>query len=98
TFDIELARETANASALGEDAQEKLQANGELATSALESSQQLAQDSEGQDVSQNILRNLSAQTAASQQTDTLLALDAQARARDDAIRNRLKRQTRSPMQ
>jgi len=89
TFDIELARETANASALGEDAQEKLQANGELATAALESSQQLAQDSENQDVSQNILRNLSAQTAASQQTDTLLALDAQARARDDAIRNRL---------
>jgi hypothetical protein len=40
-------------------------------------------------VSQNILRNISAQTAANQQTDTLLALDAQARARDDAIRNRL---------
>ncbi|NJN61293.1 MAG: hypothetical protein HC795_06980 [Coleofasciculaceae cyanobacterium RL_1_1] len=89
TFDIELARETANASALGEDAQDKLQANGEMATTALETSRQLAEDSEGQDVSQNILRNLSAQTAASQQTDTLLALDAQARARDDAIRNRL---------
>jgi hypothetical protein len=88
-FDVELARETANASALGADAQEKLQANGELATSALKSSQQLAEDSENQDVSQNILRNISAQTAASQQTDTLLALDAQARARDDAIRNRL---------
>jgi hypothetical protein len=88
-FDVELARETANASALGEDAQEKLQANGEMATTALETSQQLAQDSENQDVSQNILRNISAQTAANQQTDTLLALDAQARARDDAIRNRL---------
>ena len=86
-YNVELGREAAEASALGEDAQERIKASSELAKTALEQSTELAEDSEDQDVTQNIMRNISVQTAAQQQTDTLLANDALLRQRDDAIRN-----------
>lgn len=86
-FDADLAEEVARASALTQAGQEKLAQNVEVANQSLETSQQLAEDSESQDVSQNILRNLSVQQAAAQATDTLLAIDAQLRQRDDALRN-----------
>ncbi len=86
-FDADLAREVAQQAALSEAGQQTLLENAQAANAALETSSELAQDSEGQDVSQNILRNLSGQLQAAQQTDTLLTLDAQMRARDDALRN-----------
>ena len=86
-FDADLAEEVARASALTQAGQEKLAQNVEVANQSLETSQQLAEDSEEQDVSQNIMRNLSVQQAAAQATDTLLAIDAQLRQRDDALRN-----------
>lgn len=86
-LDADSAEEAAIESALSEQAQELLQANADVANQALDFSTELAEDSETQDVSQNILRNLSSQALAAQQTDTLLALDAQVRRRDDAHRN-----------
>jgi hypothetical protein len=80
-------REVAEATALSDEGQQQLRENAEAANQALTVSSEMAADSESQDVSQNILRNLSGQMQASQQTDTLLAIDAQLRARDDSLRN-----------
>lgn len=80
-------REVAEATALSDEGQQQLRENAEAANQALTVSSELAEDSESQDVSQNILRNISGQMQASQQTDTLLAIDAQLRARDDSLRN-----------
>ncbi|MEM9503455.1 MAG: hypothetical protein AAGA01_05805, partial [Cyanobacteria bacterium P01_E01_bin.43] len=81
--------EVADQTALTDAGQQKLRENAEAAKIALEMSQELAADSEGQDVSQNILRNLSAQLAAQQQTSTLDTVGHQLRARDDALRNKM---------
>lgn len=86
-FNSDLAREVAQQAALSEAGQQTLLENAQAANASLETSSELAKDSEGQDVSQNILRNLSGQMQAAQQTDTLLTLDAQMRARDDSLRN-----------
>ena len=86
-FDADLAEEVGRASALTQEGQAKLAQNVEVANQSLTTSQELAEDSESQDVSQNIMRNISVQQAASQATDTLLAIDAQLRQRDDALRN-----------
>lgn len=86
-FDADLAEEVARSSALTQEGQEKLAQNVEIANQSLEASQQLAEDSENQDVSQNIMRNISVQASQRQATDTLLAIDAQLRQRDDALRN-----------
>lgn len=88
-FETDMTDEIAAQTALTEDGQQKLRENAEAANSALETSTELASDSEGQDVSQNILRNISAQLAAQQQTGTLDTIDAQLRARDDALRNKM---------
>lgn len=88
-FESNMADEVADQSALTEEGQTKLIENAEAATASLEASQALAQDSEGQDVSQNILRNISDQLALQQQTGTLDSVDAQLRARDDALRNKM---------
>ena len=86
-FDADLARAVAQQSALSTDGQQALLENAQAANAALEASSELAKDSETQDVSQNILRNLSGQLQAAQETDTMLAIDAQRRERDDALRN-----------
>lgn len=88
-FEADMTDEIAAQTALTEDGQQKLRENAEAANSALETSTELAADSEGQDVSQNILRNISAQLAAQQQTGTLDTIDTQLRARDDALRNKM---------
>lgn len=86
---IGLAEEIAEATALSEEGQAKLKENTEVANDALKTSTAMMEDSEGQDVTQNIMRNVSVQAQSQQQTDTLLAIDAQLRARDDSIRNTL---------
>ena len=88
-FERNLTDEVANQTALTEDGQQKLRENAEAATAALEGSQALAEDSQNQDVSQNILRNISGQLALQQQTGTLTTVDNQLRARDDALRNKM---------
>jgi hypothetical protein len=91
-------REVGEATTLSAQGQEQLRANAEAANQALTTSGQLAQDSANQDVSQNILRNLSGQMQAQQQTGTLLAIDAQMRARDDSLRNILAANTLDEIQ
>ena len=86
-FDSDTAREVATETALTEAGQKKLAENAQIATASLKQSLELSADSETQDVSQNILRNISGQLSAGQQTSTLNALDSQLRARDDAYRN-----------
>ena len=86
-FDSDTAREVATETALTEAGQKKLVENAQIATASLQQSLELSADSDTQDVSQNILRNISAQLSAGQQTSTLDALDSQLRARDDAYRN-----------
>ena len=86
-FDSDTAREIATETALTEAGQKKLAENAQIATASLQQSLELSADSETQDVSQNILRNISGQLSAGQQTNTLNALDSQLRARDDAYRN-----------
>lgn len=81
------AREVGEATTLSAAGQKQLKANAEAANQALTTSAQFAANSKTQDVSQNILRNISGQMQASQQTGTLLAVDAQLRARDDSLRN-----------
>jgi hypothetical protein len=81
------AREVGEATTLSAAGQRQLKANAEAANQALTTSAQFAANSKTQDVSQNILRNISGQMQASQQTGTLLAVDAQLRARDDSLRN-----------
>lgn len=88
-YQISLAKETADASAFSDLAQEKLKKKSEVATSALKGSSELAQDSEEQDVTQNIMRNVSTQMWRLQQTNSILALNAQTEQRDDAIANTL---------
>ena len=80
-------REVGEATALSAAGQKQLKANAEDANQALVTSAKFAENSKTQDVSQNILRNISGQMQASQQTGTLLAVDAQLRARDDSLRN-----------
>ncbi|MBD1853428.1 hypothetical protein H6F87_26300 [Cyanobacteria bacterium FACHB-502] len=91
-------REVGEATTLSAQGQQQLRANAEAANQALTTSGQLAEDSVNQDVSQNILRNLSGQMQASQQTGTLLAIDAQMRARDDSLRNILMANTLDEIQ
>lgn len=86
-FESELTDEVANATALTEEGQQKLLENTEAAVATLEASQELATDSEEQDVSQNILRNISSQLAMAQQTGTLDTIDRQLQRRDSALRN-----------
>lgn len=88
-FDRQMTDEVADQTALTQVGQQKLRENAEAAKVALKTSQELATDSEEQDVSQNILRNLSAQLAAQQQTSTLDSVGHQLRARDDALRNKM---------
>ncbi len=86
-YNVELGQEVAETSALGETAQRRIKSGSQLATQAIEESANLAEDSEGQDVTQKIMRNISIQNAVNQQTDTQLVKDALLRQRDDAIRN-----------
>lgn len=86
---VKEAKEVAQASALSNQAQEKLRKKSNAATEALKQSTELAQDSEGQDVTQNIMRNLSSQLGLLQRTNTILVLNAQIQQRDAAIANAL---------
>ena len=88
-FERSMTDEVADQTALTEEGQQKLRDNAEAAKTALETSQQLAANSEEQDVSQNILRNLSAQIATQQQTNSLNTVGQQLRVRDDALRNKM---------
>lgn len=86
---VKEAKEVAQASALSNQAQEKLKKKSNAATEALKQSTELAQDSEGQDVTQNIMRNISSQLGLLQRTNTILGLNAQIQQRDAAIANAL---------
>jgi len=88
-FEREMVDEVAAQTALTEEGQQKLVENSEVATQSLEASQELSEDSESQDVSQNILRNISSQMAIAQQTSTLDTIDRQLQRRDSALRNRM---------
>lgn len=81
------AEQIADKTALGQTGQEKLASNAIAADDALKTSTAMMEDSEGQDVSQNVLRNISVQAHEQTVHTGLLALDAQLRARDDSVRN-----------
>lgn len=88
-YQVNLAKDTAEASAFTVEAQARLRKKSEVATEALEKSARLAEDSEEQDVTQNIMRNISTQMWRLQQTNSILALNAQTQQRDEAIANTL---------
>jgi hypothetical protein len=88
-FRAKETEEVAEATALGADGQTKLRQNTEAANDALKTSTAMMEDSEEQDVSQNIMRNISVQSHETTVHTELLAIDAQLRARDDALRNSL---------
>jgi hypothetical protein len=67
----DLGTEYAQNSTLSEEGQEKTSEQIELAAETAQISNELAQDSTGQDVSQNILRNISNQLALVQQLDNM---------------------------
>lgn len=92
------SREVAEATTLSQAGQQQLKANAEAANASLTDSAEMAEDSKNQDVSQNILRNISQQMHAQQQTGTLIAVDAQMRARDDSLRNILAANTLDEVQ
>jgi hypothetical protein len=86
-FKSNLTSEVARASALSEQGQEKLAKNAKAAQKATQKSKKLAEKSANTDVSQNIMRNLSAQQALQGKMTALEVVDAQLRQRDDALRN-----------
>jgi len=81
------AEQIADKTALSQTGQEKLASNAIAADDALKTSTAMMEDSEQQDVSQNVLRNISVQAHEQTVHTGLLALDAQLRARDDSVRN-----------
>jgi hypothetical protein len=81
------AEQIADKTALSRQGQEKLASNSVAADDALKTSTAMMEDSEDQDVSQNVLRNISVQAHEQTVHTGLLALDAQLRARDDSVRN-----------
>jgi hypothetical protein len=81
------AEQTADKTALSRTGQTKLANNSIAADDALKTSTAMMEDSEQQDVSQNVLRNISVQAHEQTVHTGLLALDAQLRARDDSVRN-----------
>ena len=81
------AEQIADKTALSKTGQEKLANNAIAADDALKTSTAMMEDSEDQDVSQNVLRNISVQAHEQTVHTGLIALDAQLRARDDAVRN-----------
>jgi hypothetical protein len=88
-FRVKETEEVAEATALGADGQTKLKQNTEAANDALKTSTAMMEDSEEQDVTQNIMRNISVQSHETTVHTELLAVDTQLRARDDALRNSL---------
>jgi hypothetical protein len=86
-YRMEQTEETATQTALGEAGQKKLADNSIATNDALKTSTAMMEDSENQDVSQNVLRNISVQAHEQTVHTGLLALDAQLRARDDSMRN-----------
>jgi hypothetical protein len=86
-FRKDQAEQIADKTALGRVGQQKLANNAIAADDALKTSTAMMEDSEKQDVSQNVLRNISVQAQAQTIHTGLLALDAQLRARDDSVRN-----------
>jgi hypothetical protein len=81
------AEQVADKTALSRSGQRKLARNSTAANDALKTSTAMMEDSEQQDVSQNVLRNISVQAHEQTVHTGLLALDAQLRARDDSVRN-----------
>jgi len=81
------AEQIADKTALSQTGQEKLANNAIATDDALKTSTAMMEDSEEQDVSQNVLRNISVQAHEQTVHTGLLALDAQLRARDDSVRN-----------
>lgn len=76
-FVRDIGRDFAENSALSMEGQENIVEQIELGQEIAEVSTQLAEDSEGQDVSQNILRNISNQLALQQQLDNYAFVDNQ---------------------
>jgi hypothetical protein len=86
-YRINQAEQIADKTALSRQGQEKLASNSIATDDALKTSTAMMEDSEQQDVSQNVLRNISVQAHEQTVHTGLLALDAQLRARDDSVRN-----------
>lgn len=97
-FMADLAKSVANGATLSETAQEQALAKLELSTQATNQSFTLAQDSEGQDVSQNILRNISSQLAQQQILDQLILSEQQQARIDRAIHNQVGAETLTEIQ
>jgi len=83
------AHELAASSALTKRAQERVAANGDVVSGSMDTSASLYEDSLGQDVTQNIMRNISGQLMAAQQTATIGALAGQVQQRSNAYGNML---------
>jgi hypothetical protein len=73
----DLGHEYSNNSALSIEGQEKIVEQIESAKKTVEASSELANDSNSEDVSQNILRNISNQAALNQQLDNMILFELQ---------------------
>lgn len=73
----QLSQEYSNNSALSLEGQSKIEAKIDSAISSAEQSLTIAEDSSGQDISQNIMRNISNQLALEQQANAMSIADLQ---------------------
>jgi hypothetical protein len=81
----EAAVETASAATLSEKAQERMVQNAQTAAQAVQENESLAEDSQGSDVTQHIMQNLSQQTALSAKVNQQLLQESQQARVDRAI-------------
>ena len=81
----QLSEEYSNNTALSLEGQSKIEAKIDSATSSAEQSLTIAEDSNGQDVSQNILRNISNQFALDQQVNVMKISDMQSEKVDRSL-------------
>jgi hypothetical protein len=81
----EAAVETASAATLSEKAQERMVQNAQTAAQTVQENESLAEDSQGSDVTQHIMQNLSHQTALSAKVNQQLLQESQQARVDRAI-------------
>lgn len=87
----DLSEEYSENSALSSEGQEKIQKDISIASETAEASLNLAEDSSGQDVSQNILRNISNQLSLQEQMDAMAMIEME----EDKVGNSLELQMNS---
>jgi hypothetical protein len=81
----EAAVETASAATLSDKAQERMVQNAQAAAQAVQENASLAEDSQGSDVTQHIMQNLSQQTALSAKVNQQILQESQQARVDRAI-------------